>query len=77
MKIDANLIKNIDTDKYACSLVESIVKFTKELGIKTIAEHVENQEIFEVAKGLGIDEFQGYFFSEPVMQVRKKGSHNA
>jgi len=69
VKIDASLIKNIDTDKHAYSLVNAIVKFTKELGIKTIAEHVSTKAIFETAKELGIDEFQGYLFSEPIEEI--------
>jgi len=69
VKIDASLIKNIDTDKHAYSLVNAIVKFTQELGIKTIAEHVSTKAIFETAKELGIDEFQGYLFSEPIEEI--------
>lgn len=76
VKIDSNLIKNIDTDKHAYALVSAIVKFTKELGIKTIAEHVESETVFETAKKLQIDEFQGYFFSEPLESVHKKANNS-
>jgi len=65
VKIDSSLIKNIDTDKHAYSLVKAIVKFTQELGIKTIAEHVSSESIFQAVKELGIDEFQGYLFGRP------------
>lgn len=69
VKIDAMLIKNIDTDKHAYTLVKSIVKFAQELGIKTIAEHVVNKEIFDASIKLGIDEFQGYYFGEPLERI--------
>jgi len=69
VKIDASLIKNIDTDKHAYSLVNAIVKFTQELGIKTIAEHVSTEAIFEKAKELGIDEFQGFLFGKPIEKI--------
>jgi len=68
-KIDANLIKNIDSDKRAYSLVKAIVECTQELGIKTIAESVSSKEIFERAVELGIDEFQGYLFGEPIPRI--------
>lgn len=69
VKIDSTLMKNIDTDQHAYQLVRAIVKFTQELGIKTIAEHVTSKSIFETSKELGIDEFQGYYFSQPVKDI--------
>jgi len=69
VKIDSTLMKNIDTDKHALSLVKAIVKFTSELGIKTIAEHVTSKEIFEISKEIGIDEFQGFYLSEPLEDI--------
>ena len=77
VKIDSSLIKNIDTDKHARALVSAIVKFTKELGIKTIAEHVESEAIFAMAKELEIDEFQGYYFGEPLAAVPSKDLDDA
>lgn len=65
LKIDASLIKDIDKSKDSYELVKSIVAFSKELNMKTIAEFVHNKEVFELALGLGIDEFQGYYFSKP------------
>jgi EAL domain-containing protein (putative c-di-GMP-specific phosphodiesterase class I) len=35
------------------------------MGIKTIAEHVENEEVLEVVKDLGIDYAQGYYLGKP------------
>lgn len=65
LKIDGSIIRNIDKDKNAAKIVKTIVTFANELGIKTIAEFVHSQEVFEVCKELGVDEFQGYYFSEP------------
>jgi len=65
LKIDGSLIKNLDTDKNAKKIVKTIINFAKKLGIKTIAEYVHSREIFEICRNLGIDEFQGYYFSEP------------
>jgi diguanylate cyclase (GGDEF)-like protein len=65
LKIDASLIKNILTDKDSQILVKSITSFADYLGIKTIAEYVENEEIFTLLKEYDIDEFQGYYFGAP------------
>lgn len=65
IKIDGSLIKNIDTNRTSYLVVKNIVQFSKDLGMKTIAEYVENESIFLMVKELGIDYSQGYFFSKP------------
>ena len=42
------------------------MSFAKSLNLKTIAEFVENEEIFLVIKELGANYSQGYFFAPPV-----------
>jgi len=66
LKIDGSLIRNILEDKNSFYVVESIVSFARKMNIKTVAEFVENEEIFNVLKDIGIDYFQGYYFSEPI-----------
>ncbi len=68
LKIDGSLIKNINTDANAYKLVESIIFLSHNLGIKTIAEYVHSKEVFDVVKKLDIDEFQGFYFYEPLLQ---------
>ncbi|MGB5866844.1 MAG: EAL domain-containing protein [Arcobacteraceae bacterium] len=69
IKIDGALIRNIQNDSTALTLVKSIVTFAKELGIKTIAEFVESETIFEILKEIEIDEFQGYYLSKPLKEI--------
>ncbi len=66
LKIDASLIRDILSNEESKILVKSIVKFAKDLGITTVAEYVESKEIFELLKEYGVDEFQGYYFSQPL-----------
>ncbi|WP_281951630.1 EAL domain-containing protein [Nitrosophilus kaiyonis] len=66
LKIDGSLIKNILIDERSETLVKAIVHFTRELGIKTIAEFVSDKEIQEKVEKMGVDYSQGYFISEPV-----------
>lgn len=65
IKIDGSLIQNILTNNDSKILVKSIVRFAKELNTATVAEYVENEEIFELLKEYGVDEFQGYYFGRP------------
>ena len=65
LKIDGSLIKDIHTDENALALVKSIVTFSKTMNIALIAEFVHNEEVFNICKSLGIDEFQGFYFGKP------------
>jgi len=65
LKIDGSIIKNIETDTYCVSVVETIVTFAKKQNIKVIAEYVENEKIFNILKDMGVDYSQGYYFGKP------------
>ncbi len=66
IKLDGSLIKNIDKSKKAYEFIKSIVNLSKALSIKTIAEFIHSKEVFEVCKSIGIDQYQGYYFYEPL-----------
>jgi EAL domain-containing protein (putative c-di-GMP-specific phosphodiesterase class I) len=66
LKIDASLIKNIAIDENSYKITKTIIEFAKNLNLKTIAEYVENEKVFDIIKDLGADYSQGYFFSPPV-----------
>ena len=69
LKIDGSLVKNIDTDEKSHILVSAIVDFSHRLGIKVIAEYVHSDIIFQMLKKLDVDEFQGFYFSEPLEHI--------
>lgn len=69
IKIDASLIKNLDTDKNAQIIVETIVDFAKKLNIVTIAEFVHNEAVSKKIKELKVDRTQGFFMAEPQEHV--------
>ncbi len=65
LKIDGCLIRDIETSSYSLSAVKSIVTFAKEQNLQTVAEFIENESIFHIVRGLGIDFSQGYYFGKP------------
>ena len=69
IKIDGSMIKDIHNNNDARMVTETIVDFAKKMGIKTIAEFVENDEVLQVVKEIGIDYSQGYHFSEPKREI--------
>lgn len=72
IKIDGSLIQDIDVDKNALLVVETIVEFAKKLGIKTIAEYVHSSTIMDKVKELGIDYSQGFYIDEPSVDLDTK-----
>ncbi len=65
LKIDGSLIKFLPEDKRMQVIVETIVKFSQKMNIKTIAEFVASKEIYEKVKELNIDYTQGFYLGEP------------
>ncbi|CAA6818451.1 MAG: diguanylate cyclase/phosphodiesterase (GGDEF & EAL domains) with PAS/PAC sensor(s) [uncultured Sulfurovum sp.] len=64
IKIDGSLIRHIEQDSFSQDIVETIVFFAKKQNIKTIAEYVENENIYNIITNLGVDYSQGYYFSK-------------
>jgi PAS domain S-box-containing protein len=65
LKIDGSLVKNIETSRLSMSVVKTIIAFAKEQNIQTVAEFVENENIYNILKNLGVDYSQGYYFGKP------------
>ncbi len=71
IKIDGSLIKEIHANRKSYIITKTIANFSKELHIDVIAEFIHSQEVYDKAKELGIDGFQGYFLGEPVQHITK------
>jgi EAL domain-containing protein (putative c-di-GMP-specific phosphodiesterase class I)/GGDEF domain-containing protein len=69
LKIDGSLIKNLNKDKNSYEMVKSIVEFSRALDIKTIAEYIHSEEVFNLALELEVDEFQGFYLAEPSEEI--------
>ncbi|WP_201332203.1 bifunctional diguanylate cyclase/phosphodiesterase [Nitratiruptor sp. YY09-18] len=72
VKIDGSLISQIQQSPNAKKIVQSIIYFTKYMGIETIAEFIENEDIFNIVKNLGIDYGQGYFIGKPCQKLQRE-----
>ena len=71
LKIDGTLITDIDTNQKTQLLVGTLKFLCDSLKIKTIAEYVENKEIFEFIKAMGISYSQGYYIGKPEFELRE------
>ncbi len=65
IKIDGNVILDILSDPAKLAKVTAINRVAKIIGVKTIAELVENEATVSRLKGIGIDFAQGFGISRP------------
>lgn len=65
IKLDISLISNIDSNFMKQNLVETMVQFANDHGIKVIAEGVERPEEYEAVKKIGVHLTQGFLFHNP------------
>ncbi len=65
VKIDGSLIRQSVDNPKALAIVETIHNLCARSGLKTVAEFVESQSLFDVVRGLNMDYSQGYLFGQP------------
>lgn len=64
IKIDGSLIRDIASSPLARKTVEIIKIFADRIGALTVAEYVENVEIYDIVNEIGIDYSQGYYIGK-------------
>jgi len=65
LKIDGSIIKDIDKNSDSYLITQSIVDFAAKLGIETVAEYIHSKDVYDLAKDLNIDNFQGFYLDAP------------
>jgi len=70
LKIDGAFIRQLDTSSVDYAMVKAINEVAGVLGMKTIAEFVENERIFDKLGEIGVDYGQGYWIAEPAPAAR-------
>jgi len=69
VKIDGEFVKNILHSSVDRTLVRNLIRLCQELGILTVAEFVENEEILEAVRSMGVDYAQGFHLARPTPQM--------
>jgi diguanylate cyclase (GGDEF)-like protein/PAS domain S-box-containing protein len=76
LKIDIQFVRDLLTHAASESVVTAIVSLANALGVRTVAEGVEDQATAERLRAMGVDCLQGYHFGlpAPVAQVARRYS---
>jgi len=72
IKIDRNIICDIDKSELKHSVYEALYKISHDNGIEVLAEGVETQEEIDTVEAIGVDYIQGYYFSKPTAESIRK-----
>lgn len=65
IKLDGLFIRDLENNEKDRVIVSAMVNLAHSLGIQTIAEFVENERLYEIIKGCGVDMAQGYHLGRP------------
>jgi diguanylate cyclase (GGDEF)-like protein/PAS domain S-box-containing protein len=65
LKIDGQFVQDVVHDNVDRGLVESIVRVGRSIGVHTIAERVEKQDVYDALKRIGVGFVQGYLLGRP------------
>ena len=69
IKIEGDFIVNMVKDSKDRAFVHSIAQLALDLGIKSLAEHVEDHAVLESCKEVGIPFAQGYHIGRPMLEL--------
>ena len=66
LKIDRCFVRDVATGNFDGAVVRAVVGLARSLGVRTIAEGVEDRAQMDVLRELRCDAVQGYLFSHPL-----------
>lgn len=69
IKIDMELLRNIDRDHAKQVIVAGVAAMARQLGVMVLAEGVETEAELTVLRAAGISLFQGYHFAKPALMA--------
>ncbi|HUP07002.1 MAG TPA: bifunctional diguanylate cyclase/phosphodiesterase [Caldimonas sp.] len=66
LKIDRSFIMDLEHSADARAVVDAVIKLAHALGLKVVAEGVENQRQQQILVDMQCDELQGFLFAKPM-----------
>ena len=66
LKIDRSFVMDVEFSADARAVVDAVVKLAHALGLRVVAEGVENERQQRILVQLGCDELQGFLFARPM-----------
>jgi len=65
LKIDGSFVRDVVSDDRSQAMLSAIVRLAQAMGLTTVAECVESDQIRDIIRGLGVDLGQGFSLGRP------------
>ena len=66
LKIDRGFVSTIMSSPESHAIVKSVIDLSRNLGLRSVAEGVESEDVAALLRELGADFLQGYLFGKPL-----------
>ena len=79
LKLDRSLVRDLSSDPHAQGIATAVISMAHVLGLRVVAEGVDQQENLDILRAQGCDEVQGFLLAhalEPDELVRFMASHD-
>ncbi|MGM0524698.1 MAG: putative bifunctional diguanylate cyclase/phosphodiesterase [Pseudomonadota bacterium] len=73
IKLDQIFVQAICSNKRSLTIVKSTIDLAHDLGLKTVAEGVEDQQTLDKLTELGCDRIQGFYIAKPMPEGELQG----
>lgn len=70
LKIDKSFVMSMERDADDTKIVRSTIDLGHNMGLRVVAEGVENAAVWDLLAAMGCDQGQGYFMSRPIPSER-------
>jgi len=74
LKIDGTFVRDVVGDERSQAMLSAIVQLARAMGLRTIAECIESDEIRAITTGLGVEFGQGFAIGRPIPLERVLGA---
>ena len=66
MKIDMKFLSGFSANKKSQPILKSVINLAKQIGMRTLTEGVESEDVYNFLKSIGCERLQGYLFGQPM-----------
>ena len=70
LKLDATFTEGIESNNRTRGVIKAVIELAHALGLKVVAEGIENEGQRQILADVGCDQMQGYFISRPLPNER-------
>jgi EAL domain-containing protein (putative c-di-GMP-specific phosphodiesterase class I) len=76
LKLDIEFIRDLTTNTASRHVVQAVTALARNFNLETVAEGVEDPDVFDLLSGLGVDYAQGFHIGRPEPFTERPGDRH-